>query len=516
MKEILVISLTRFGDLIQTTPLLKDLKKNHPDARITLAVVKRFSAILPLIHGYDRAFLFDKDEAARRINNEDDPLPAYEHMEQFLSLLEQDHYDLIVNLTCDRMSAYLVSALQADRVSGISAAGNGQRVISGTWGTHLFSVILGGNRKLNRINLVDIFTKMGGGTPDGSPVELHETEAGKNFADRFIEEEGLTGKTLIGLQLGASEALRCWPSENFSRVSDILQSQPGVRTILFGSPGEKTLAENAMKAMQIKPVNVVGSTGIEELFSLVKRCSLLVTNDTGTMHFAAAGGVPSVMLSLGPAFFRGTGPYSAGNLALQPLLPCSPCHYNLTCHDPVCHNVLSVDAVHNACRLLMGESMDPVLSFPGVRVYRSQFGKDGFLEWEGICNQDWEQEELTQRLERLWKGFLEGVAPLQQRSDASLQPRLSELAARGMELSSRIMAAAHEVPMPVEEITVLGKKEAAVEAEIKLLGSCDPVMSPLVDYLTLVRESITDDDLHSIARQTYHLYEQGQRLASHL
>jgi hypothetical protein len=266
--------------------------------------------------------------------------------------------------------------------------------------------------------------------------------------------------------------------------------------------------------MKTRPVNAVGRTGIEELFSLVRRCSLLVTNDTGTMHFAAAGGTPVVMLSIGPAFFQGTGPYSTGNLALQPNLPCSPCRYNFECHNPVCRNILSVEAVHNAGRLLMGQSMDLTDSFPEVRVYKSRFSPDGCLEWQGLCNEDTEQKELSDRYERLWKCFLTGSAPFKPDQRHPLASKLETLSAQGMKLTADIMKAAKQKPLPLQRIASLGEEETAVEAEIKLLGNCDPSIAPLVDFLTLVRENITGDDLHSIAQQTRHLYEQAQRLAA--
>lgn len=516
MKEILLVSLTRFGDLIQATPLLRGLKIAHPGARITLAVEKHFTGILPLIRGYDRVFVFDKTEAARRISCSDDPLAAYRHMEGFISLLEQEQYDMIINLTSDRMSAYLVSALNTPHVSGITAADNGQRVISGMWGTYLFSVLLGDNRKYNRINLVDNFTKMGGLPPDGLPVELQETEEGKRFADGFIEQEGLSGVQLIGIQLGASDPTRCWPAESFARLADRLQERPGVRTVFFGSPGERRLADQAASIMRSRPVNAVGRTGIEELFSLVRRCSFLVTNDTGTMHFAAAGGTPVVMLSLGPASFLGTGPYSAGNLALQPKLPCSPCRYIFECHDPVCRTVLSVDTVHNACRLMLGNGVAGAGDFPGVGVYRSLFGPDGFLEWEGLYNADSGQEELTGRYALLWKHILDGEFPPKPEQRHPLAAELEGLSARGMKVTADIMNATRQKPIPLKRIASLGEEEAALETEIKLLGSCDPTVAPVVDFLTLMRENICNDDLYAIASRTHRLYTQGQRLAAHL
>lgn len=516
MKEILVLCLTRFGDLIQTTPLLRALKKSHPTARVTLAALRQFSSVLPLMRGYDRTVIFDKDETAARIARGADPLVAYEQMEEFVRHLERDRYDLVVNLTCDRLSAYVVSTLAAGELAGIMAADNGQRVISGLWGTHLFSVMQGENRRLNRINLVDICTRMGGVEPDGRPVELRPTEDGELFADRFLAAQGVTGEKLVGIQLGASESVRCWPVESFARLSDLLQATNGVRTVLFGSPGEKEMAERAIAAMRIPAIDAVGKTGIAELFSLVRRCAMLVTNDTGTMHFAAAGGTPVVMLSIGPAFFHCTGPYSAGNLALQPKLPCSPCAYNLTCHDPVCRSVISVDAVHNACRILAGEAVDPTTAFPGVKVCRSSFGTDGYLTWETLGPEESAGEELAQRYARLWKDCLTGSAPLPSPPSLPLFPELELLTSRGMELTARILTASRQKALDLKEIGSLGEREAAVEAEIKLLGSRNPAMAPLVDFLTLLRENISGGELPDIAQATHYVYEQGSRLAARI
>ena len=514
MKKILVLCLTRFGDLIQTTPLLRGLRRDYPDALVNLAVLSRFKGILPLMKGFDNCFEFDKDEAARRIADGIDPLEAYQHMESFVALLERDHYDLVINLTCDRMSAYLLSATPAVSYSGLVAAGNDQRVIKGAWGNYLYSATQAENRKLNRINLVDIFSRLGGVKPDGLPVELHETTAGRDFAERFISEQDLAGTTLVGLQMGASDAVRCWPLESFARLSDLLQSRPGVRTVLFGSPGEKALADRAAARMERPPINMVGATGIQELFSLVKRCSILVTNDTGTMHFAAAGGTPAVMLSVGPAFFYGTGPYSAGNLALQPRIGCSPCRYDFVCTNPLCSSIITVDAVHAACRFMLGEPVNPAEDFTGVGVYRSRFAADGFLEWESLCNDDERQSALSKHYERVWKAFLgENTAP-PPRPFLAVSAELKQLTGQGMDLTARITKAARQKPVPVKQLSDLGDREAAVEAGIKRLGECSPELAPVVDYLTLLRESINDDRLQVIAQQTHDLYRQGHRLAS--
>ncbi len=406
MKEIAVIAIARYGDLIQTTPLLRILKRTYPDARVTLIVEDRFSGILPMIQGYDRIIALDKGDIARDIVRHDDPLIPYKRLDNFIRKVELDRYDKVINLTCTKFSAYLTSLMEKDSVSGFTANEAGRRSISTLWAQYLFSWFNDNNRKYNRINLVDIFTRLGGVLPDGNRVELFETEKGINAAKKLLKGKKIGSAKLVGLQLGASEPIRCWPAENFARLSDMLQRDLGVRTILFGSPNEKHLAEKAKSLMEIPTIDAVGKTDLEGLLSLVKRCSALVSNDTGTMHFAAAAGVPAVMLCLGPAFFRCTGPYGSGHLALQPDLPCSPCQYSHKCTDPVCHRVVNPESVFAAAGMLI--SGNRPVDFGGVKVSMSEFGSDGYLIWKSISNVDENVETLVQSTRKCGKSAWTG------------------------------------------------------------------------------------------------------------
>lgn len=517
MKEILILCLTRFGDLIQATPLIRALRAAHPEARISLAAQTGFAGILPMIPDVDRTFVFDQSEAARLISMADDPLTAYRHMDSFMQQLEANHYDLVVNLTCSKLSAYICSLLDADVISGITARDDGQRVIQGEWGLYLFSLLYGDSRRLSRINLVDIFTSMGGVAPDGKPVQLSETAKAHAFADQFVTTETDTSRELVGIQLGASESARCWPLESFAQLSDQLQETGRYQTILFGSPKEKELAEAAISLMKIPPVNAVGRTSIEELLSLVKRCRLLVSNDTGTMHFAAAAGTPALMLCLGPAFFQCTGPYSAGNLALQPALHCAPCRYNLNCLDPICRNELTVKSVLAASLIVLDGGPIAPADFRGVKVYRSAFGDDGFLSWHGFMNTTRDEELIPQRFAAMWKNCL-GQKPLIGDHQGLSHPfsDLWMLLDKGEDITAELVRIALQAPLPMEKVALLGEREAEVEAELKLLASRCPETSPILDFLTMVRENIAAEGLHGIASETMQLYRTGKQLLAAL
>ncbi len=517
MKEIAVISLTRFGDLIQATPLLRILKRAYPGVRITLVVEQRFAAILPLVRDCDRVIGLRKDELAKKIAFASDPLEPYFFLEDFVRELELVRFDLVINLTFSRTSAFLTSLTHAGKIAGLTCGEKGEKLMHSLWGIYLFTNLEGNNRLLNRINLVDIFTRLGGMEPDGKPVELTETEKGAAFADRFLAEKGLGGEKLVGLQLGASDQIRCWPPESFARLSDLLQEKLGVRTILFGSAGEKSLADRALAAMALPTVSAVGGTSIAELFSLLKRCSLLVTNDTGTMHFAAAGGVPSLMLCTGPAFFPGTGPYSAGNLALQADIPCAPCRYNFNCPDPVCRDILSVDAVYEACCAML-QGRDTIPAENGVKAFRSFFGDDGYLDWQR-CDGGGDTGDLAARYGRMWKRRLDDSLSIPPGTDASFAGEPAELAAmagKGVEISAAIAAAVRLTPLPLDKLARLGAAETELAARMKHHGSLHPELTPLTDFFSLMRDNIISEELPTIAKETRRCYAWARHLAASL
>ncbi len=533
MKEILIINLGRYGDLIQTTPLLRVLKETYPSARVTLVAQKRFGAILPLISRYDRCILLDQDGLTRTLATSEGIPAAYGALEQFLGSMEGVRYDLVLNLTSSDFSAHLVALMDAAVVAGKTSDRDGRTLAMGEWGLYLYSFLRGDSRRYNRINLTDIFCNMAGLVPHGRPVELHETEEGRRSASTLLNRVGKIDLPLVALQLGASDPGRCWPAASFARLSDLLQETAGVRTVLLGSPGERTLADQARALMKHDPVDAVGSTDIQGLFSTLRRCTLLVSNDTGTLHFAAAGGIPTVMLAVGPASFFCTGPSSAGNLALRPPLPCFPCRYDLPCGNPVCRDSITVESVYNACRLLLGTPL-PEGDGYGIGLYRSDFAPDGYLQWQPLCHGNHDGEKLTRRYARLWKKVLGSGFKVQgsrfevrgsefkvqgsrfSHGDAPepLFPELLRLTTEGRRVTQEIMTAAKLTPLPLSRISALGEEEAGLESDIRCLAVTNPDLSPLVDFMTILKENIAATDLHAIAATTHDIYARISHLVA--
>lgn len=137
-----------------------------------------------------------------------------------------------------------------------------------------------------------------------------------------------TSMLRLGICAGAEYGpAKRWPLERFAEVARQVSARiPQVEWLLFGAPGEKALGEDlsAQLGASVRHSNLVGRTSLRELIAHLRGCRLLVTNDTGTMHLAAALGVPTVAVfgSTEPTL---TGPLGDHHTIIRHHVPCSPC-----------------------------------------------------------------------------------------------------------------------------------------------------------------------------------------------
>ena len=132
---------------------------------------------------------------------------------------------------------------------------------------------------------------------------------------------------VIGLNPGASfGSSKCWPTESFARLAEMLQEKYHCKLLLLAGPGEADIAHRIVSASKARIINTAKDhIDLALLKPLIKRCNLLITNDTGPRHYAVAFDIPHIVL-MGP-----TNPlYTASNLELASVLrrdlPCMPCH----------------------------------------------------------------------------------------------------------------------------------------------------------------------------------------------
>jgi ADP-heptose:LPS heptosyltransferase len=159
---------------------------------------------------------------------------------------------------------------------------------------------------------------------------------------------------IFGLNAGAEYGpAKRWPVEKFIATAREIQKRTNCLWLILGGKGDLVVAnriESEIQSSKFKTVNLAGQTSLRELMSLLKLCRVLLTNDTGPMHVAAALGTP-VVVPFGSTSPELTGPGLPGDprhRLLKSDVPCSPCFLRECPIDFRCMNGISVERVVEA------------------------------------------------------------------------------------------------------------------------------------------------------------------------
>lgn len=412
MEKILLLQLNRLGDLVQTVPLLRQLRSEYPDSEITLVCQLGIQEIVADCGYFDRLVALSK----RTVDGLSDrtSFVAFDQHPEF-----RETYDLAINLASDLGAAILTEKIAAKRKQGRIHTHDGEIRLLGLWAKYLFAMVT--NRLDNLFNIVDIQAGIAGLQPAPQPNSLPVSAARAAEAVSLLDSNGRKGgRRLIAFQTGASQLHRAWALENFAELSCRLLENDYAEIVLVGDAGERERAENLQSLVPFPLLNLVGKTSLVQLPAILAECDLLVSNDTGTIHIAAAVATPTLGLFFSTAYFSETAPYGAGHAILQVEIPCAPCHASAVCPVQICRQYLPPEAVYETTRWLLDGSESPTPR-PNLSLYLSRFLANGSMIylpvhpevskhyfagligrqlWEGVLGleRDRHQEEIWNRI----------------------------------------------------------------------------------------------------------------------
>lgn len=344
--NVLVINLTRLGDLLQSQAVLADL--DAAGHNIDLVCLDNFANAASMLRHVRRvwplpgAALLSKTETAWP--------EALRLLQGFVGeIREQSGPDCVFNLTPGAAPRLLTHYLAGSgtMVLGLGLDKFGFGLDHGVWAS--FVSVAARKRANSPFNLADMWRMMAlpltGGMADGCRLADVDAE-NMAWAGSFLNGKEPVPGGYIAFQLGASENRRRWPVAHFRSLGESLWRETQICPVLLGSHAEKHLAEEYASSAKHPFINAVGQTSLRQLAALLKRVRLLVTNDTGTMHLAAGLGIPSLAFFLATAQPWDTGPMLAGCCCLEPALPCHPCSYSAVCQSgEECRTRISADSV---------------------------------------------------------------------------------------------------------------------------------------------------------------------------
>lgn len=509
-RSVLVLQLCRMGDILQTSPMLRGLRREHPEAAITLAVLDRFASTPLPTHLYDRLVVFPmKDMCAGLAAGEWQA--QVDRLDAFLAEIGDTPIDCAINLTQTDLSAALMFLVPSMDQRGPVATAARRRAVANPWMRYFWSMPR--CRAMGSFNLVDLYTWSAGVGCDGQGLDIAVPDAAEDRTRSWLEEHRLLGRPIIVMQLGASTEEKRYPAERYARTADLLPEECG-EIVLVGSEAERPLGERFRATARRAVHDSIGALGVPELAALLKQARLLVTNDTGPMHVATAVGTRVVDISTGSVFVHETGPYGEGHLVVQPDIDCFPCAAGATCHHMACHDRLRPDDVAAVIRYALNEGPPPRLT--GARLLAPRRAASGCLEYWPVAPSRVTTVDLIRfHWGRVWEATLptpapvasaagveQGVPPLS--SVMSLDEAEETRRTLGM-IAAKCTTAAGLVrrlpsAAPRQQARLAAEAHQHLE-ELRRLGETARFCYPVVGFLIQEIESSTAKDLSSLARE---------------
>jgi heptosyltransferase I len=309
MTRTLVIQLGRLGDVIQTTPLFAELAATGDEVDVLVLrsahePLLGFPAVANIMTIPDSLKPLD-DAIACGFPNGNNPAEAHD----LLAALQLPRYDRIINASHAPLGCWLAGAIPCTNSSARSGGIIRDRECLYIGPASVYRVAMLQFREQNLFNLVDLLRAAHGTAP---PIQRPCLYTNRSADLPFALPQGRR----VALNPGASEAARCWPAENFARLAEAL-SAAGFVPMLVGAPSDRELCEKIKSIARVPISNFAGRTTIPEMATLLGRCELLISADTGAAHLAAAVGTSVVGLYGATAWFAETAPYGDNHLVLQ-------------------------------------------------------------------------------------------------------------------------------------------------------------------------------------------------------
>jgi ADP-heptose:LPS heptosyltransferase len=276
-RRILLIRLEHVGDVLMTTPAILALRRRFPRAAIDVLVRDFTAPILKQNRNISKVIIWNAPWLSKLGKRE-----SWLSVPRMIGLLRKQKYDLAIDFHGDPRNIILASLVARYRV-GFGARGLGfllNRVVP-----------YGCRHAIDRsLSLV----KALGADGRDRTMELAVSGADARFAKRALT----SGVRWACIAPGSGRAEKNWLPERWAAVADRLIERRKVRVVFTGSKNEAFLVEKIVQQMKHpeQTLSLCGRTNLPQLAAILKRCSLVLCPDSGTMHIARAVGTPLVGL----------------------------------------------------------------------------------------------------------------------------------------------------------------------------------------------------------------------------
>ncbi len=324
-KSFLIINTFGIGDVIFSTPLLRNLKDNYPDAKIYYMGNKKTIPLLktnPLIH---RAFIYERDDFVK--TQKESFFKGIKKYISFISDIRREKIDVVLDLSLNAPFGFFTMLAGIKKRVGLNYK---KRSI---FLTHKINID-GFNDKhvadyyLDVLKKIDINIKK-------YPLEIYPDEFSKDWLAHYLKNKGVTEKDLLigvapcgGDAFGKDATIKRWPEDNFIHLIKRLITEFGAKVFILAGPKEREEVNNIITNVNSESLIDFSFATLPQTVALTEKLSLFVGNDTGPLRFAD-GLNKKIVALFGPVDEKVYGPYPYDEnrtIVLKKDINCRPCY----------------------------------------------------------------------------------------------------------------------------------------------------------------------------------------------
>lgn len=341
-SRVLIYRIGQIGDILCSIPAIIAVRERFPNAHIALLttpVARNAPGAKELLHGAD--FLDDL------IVYYHDEIESWRGILTLVKSLREKRYDLFIEFPDDLGTSkkFLRDIFFSKAIGCKYAIGFRLNTL------HTFIKAQAKHLQFeDEVKRLLTILADEGISNSGVHFSLPITQNDVDMVNIIFSNYGLDGnKNYIAMNPGAKRPTNRWPKERYAEVGKILAKKYKYKILITGGPGDAELARWIANEIGESAFVIAGKTSLMQSAELLKRCKVLITNDTGTMHLATAVGIPVVAIFSARDFPGKWYPYGTDNVILRENVDCEVC-YRLNCDSLKCLNMISVDKVLEAVR----------------------------------------------------------------------------------------------------------------------------------------------------------------------
>ncbi|MBI4549210.1 MAG: lipopolysaccharide heptosyltransferase II [Ignavibacteriae bacterium] len=338
-KTIVVIQTAFLGDVILTLPLLQVLKRSYPTSIIDFLVAPRAAGLVKDHPAINEIIVYDKRDAESGIQG----------LFRKVSQVRERNYDLALIPHRSLRSASLAWMARIPRRIGFHTSA----------GRFLLTHTVRYTHSLHEVDRnLALLSPLGIDNNQKEYPSLYPLEADRKVVDDFLLKNGISNADhLIAIAPGTVWYTKRWLQERFIELAETFV-RSDVRLVLIGSSEDAALCKAITLVQPSKIVSAAGTLTLLQSAELIRRCQLLICNDSAPMHIAVAVRTPVVAIFGATVPEFGFAPYGEhNNIVEKKDLPCRPCSIHGGDQCPirtfVCMKEISAEHVYHVAMSML-------------------------------------------------------------------------------------------------------------------------------------------------------------------